>query len=279
MEQVTGEKSLYHFLKQRTWDLTEQWYEDLNKEREGVYGSTDQEAVALLKRQNHAFHVLFCELFNGDDQHPEELFETWIQTMAEDDAHLGTPMPAMIEEFLNVKEQYIALLEEYALQCSETITISEFNQWNKRLASALKVIMVKFTANNLAHTAEQLRTRQEMIAQLSAPIIKLRKGIALLPLVGELEIDRAHIIFTQTLEKCSKMTIQSLLIDLSGVSDVDRHVADQLFLLISGLKLIGIKASLSGLRPEIARTSIHLGVDFKGVNVYSSIERALESLL
>ncbi|WP_367613696.1 STAS domain-containing protein [Shouchella lehensis] len=70
-----------------------------------------------------------------------------------------------------------------------------------------------------------------------------------------------------------------LLIDLSGVSDVDRHVADQLFLLISGLKLIGIKASLSGLRPEMARTSIHIGVDFKGVNVYSSIERALKFLL
>lgn len=138
--------------------------------------------------------------------------------------------------------------------------------------------MVKFTANNLAHTAEQLRSRQEMIAQLSAPIIKLRKGIALLPLVGELEMDPAQIIFTQTLETCSTMNIQSLLIDLSGVSDV-RHVANQLFLLISGLKLIGIKASLSGLRPEMARTSISVGVDFKGVNMYSTIERARKSLL
>ncbi len=61
----------------------------------------------------------------------------------------------------------------------------------------------------MAHTAEQLRSRQEMIAQLSAPIIKLRKGIALLPLVGELEMDPAQIIFTQTLETCSTMNIQS----------------------------------------------------------------------
>ncbi|RQW18666.1 hypothetical protein EH196_17000 [Bacillus sp. C1-1] len=68
--------------------------------------------------------------------------------------------------------------------------------YNKRLASALKVIMVKFTANNLAHTAEQLRSRREMIAQLSAPIIKLRKGIALLPLVGELEMEWHELLFT-----------------------------------------------------------------------------------
>lgn len=56
--------------------------------------------------------------------------------------------------------------------------------------------MVKFTANNLAHTAEQLRSRREMIAQLSAPIIKLRKGIALLPLVGELEMEWHELLFT-----------------------------------------------------------------------------------
>lgn len=271
--------SVYAFMKSRTWALTERWYENLNKDREGVYGTTDEDAVTLLKNQNHDFHLLFCELFREDQPDVEETFKSWIQTMAEDQAHLKTPLPDMIEEFLNVKEQYIELLEEYALHHTQAVTLSEFNEWHKQLALALKRIMVTFTENYLSHTAEQLRSRQEMIALLSAPIMKLREGIALLPLVGELDYDRTMIIFTQTLEKCSDLQVRILLIDISGVSEIDKLVADQLYSLISGLRLIGMQVFLSGVRPEIARTSIQLGVQFKDVKVYSSIEKAMVTLL
>ncbi len=81
------------------------------------------------------------------------------------------------------------------------------------------------------------------------------------------------------MEQCVQLQVDSLLIDLSGVPIVDTMVANQIFSLIEGLKLIGVKASLSGVRPEIAQTSVQLGIDFMSIPIYSSIERALVNQL
>ncbi|MFP3490379.1 STAS domain-containing protein, partial [Staphylococcus sp. SIMBA_130] len=83
---------------------------------------------------------------------------------------------------------------------------------------------------------------------------------ALLPLVGDIDSDRATAIFENTLEGCTTKRVDHLFIDLSGVYLVDTRVAQQIFQLITGLKLIGVTATLSGIRPEIAQTAVQLGI-------------------
>lgn len=268
---------LYEFLKDNTRRLTEDWYDSLNKSKEGVYGSTDPEVVERLKDQNHEFHVIFCEIFNKErsENELEAEFSQWIENLAKDQQHLATPVPEMIEEFLNVQEQYLDLISEYSETHKDQVSFTKSSAWNRIVTKALKEVVVAFSRANLNQSEIHLQAQKEMITELSAPVIKLSTNIALLPLVGEIDTHRAQVIFTQTMEQCVQLQVHSLLIDLSGVPIVDTMVANQLFSLIEGLNLIGVKASLSGVRPEIAQTSVQLGIDFRSIPIYSSIERAL----
>ncbi|GAF11481.1 RsbR, positive regulator of sigma-B [Bacillus sp. JCM 19046] len=268
---------LYDFLKSNTRRLTDEWYDSLDKSKEGVYGSTNPDVITTLKNQNHEFHVIFCEIFN-EDRHTSELeaeFSQWIDKLAKDQQHLATPVPEMIEEFLNVQEQYLDLISEYSETHKDQVSFAKSSSWNRIVTKALKEVIVAFSRANLTQSEIHLQAQKEMITELSAPVIKLSKNIALLPLVGEIDTHRAQVIFSQTMEQCVQLQVDSLLIDLSGVPIVDTMVANQIFSLIEGLKLIGVKASLSGVRPEIAQTSVQLGIDFMSIPIYSSIERAL----
>lgn len=117
-----------------------------------------------------------------------------------------------------------------------------------------------------------------LINELSSPVIQLNHHISLLPLVGEINTERAKVIVSNTIKFCAEYEVGCLLIDLSGVSHIDTMVASQLSELIQGLTLIGTRTSLSGIRPEIAQTAVQLGIKFTGFNIYPSIAQALANL-
>ncbi|WP_054707078.1 STAS domain-containing protein [Bacillus sp. JCM 19041] len=270
--------SLYEFMKEKTWNLTECWYASLDKTKDGIYGTSDSEKIELLKKQNHQFHLLFCEIFNENSEDLEERFDQWLDQMAADQGHLATPIPQIIDEFLTVQEQYLDLVSEYSYKNRETTSFTQNQEWNRMVSKSFRKIITEFGERNLAQAQHVMQAQQEMITELSSPVIPLNSNVALLPLIGEIDTHRAKVIFEQTLDQCVSIQVEALLIDLSGVPVVDTMVANQLFSLVEGLKLVGTKASLSGLRPEIAQTSIQLGIDFSSVNIYSTISRALEKM-
>ena len=84
-------------------------------------------------------------------------------------------------------------------------------------------------------------------------------------------------ILENTLHQCSEKRITQLYIDLSGVAMVDTMVAQQLFTLIESLGMLGVKATLSGIRPEIAQTAVQLGLSFSNLSIRSSLAEAIAS--
>src|SRR5690606_34990298 len=116
----------------------------------------------------------------------------------------------------------------------------------------------------------------ELITEMSAPVIRLADTIGLLPLIGEINTHRAQVIFEKALEQSARNKIQTLFIDLSGVPIIDTMVAHQIFQLIKGLKLIGVTTALSGISPNIAQTSVQLGLDFSDIKVFNTLTQAIE---
>lgn len=140
----------------------------------------------------------------------------------------------------------------------------------------MQEVILKVT-NEFEKNQETLfREQREMIAELSAPIILLSPTLGLLPLVGEIDTYRARVIINNVLASCNEKGVERLVVDLSGVSNVDTAVAKQLLMLIKSLSIIGVESCLSGIRPEIAQTTIKLGIKLDGINVYSSIQQALK---
>lgn len=114
--------------------------------------------------------------------------------------------------------------------------------------------------------------------ELSSPVVPVNDEIAILPLVGAIEVDRAAHIMEKTLMSAGRLRVSTLIIDLSGVVKVDAMVAHQIISLTEALNLIGVRAILTGIRPEIAQTMTHLGVDVGKLALGGSLKHAFKKL-
>lgn len=125
---------------------------------------------------------------------------------------------------------------------------------------------------------ERLTAARQEFFELSAPVVPIADKVAILPLVGDLEIDRAQFILEKTLTAANKLRISTLVIDLSGVVKVDSMVAEQIIKIVQALNMVGVKAILTGIRSEIAITLSQLGIDTRSLVTGGSLKQTLEKL-
>ncbi|KYC89808.1 hypothetical protein B4140_0240 [Bacillus amyloliquefaciens] len=138
--------------------------------------------------------------------------------------------------------------------------------------------MTDFTEQFQKLMIARLSSQQELISELSCPVILIADTIGTLPLIGSIDTRRTRVILESVPENCVAKRITNLVIDLSGVPIVDTMVAQQLYMLSKTLFLLGIKTVFSGIRPDVAQTSIQLGLDFSEYQTYGSLEQALASM-
>lgn len=270
------DQDLFEHLSKRTWEMTEEWYSSLDKSKAGVYGSTDPEKVALLKKQNHEFHLRFCAMFEKENPDFAADFQDWIETIAKDDAHLDTPIVEVIGEFFRTQQQYLEEIGAYALSYKEQVSTEKLMEWTGAIVQTIGKIIVEFTDKNSKAAEKRMNSQQQMIVEMSAPVILLAKKTGMLPLIGEITPHRAEIMFEKALAQSSKHDLEKLFIDLSGVPLIDTMVAQQVFQLIKGLEIIGVQVALSGISPVIAQTAVQLGIKFIDIEVYNTLAQALK---
>ncbi|WP_043977978.1 STAS domain-containing protein [Priestia megaterium] len=125
---------------------------------------------------------------------------------------------------------------------------------------------------------ETLKKAKSAFLELSVPVVPITKGIAILPLIGDVDTERATLLLEETLKKANELKLSHLLFDLSGVMIVDTMVAHQIFKIVDALGLLGVKTILIGIRPEVAQTMIQLGIDFSKITIKANLEQALLGL-
>ncbi|WLR58894.1 STAS domain-containing protein [Guptibacillus hwajinpoensis] len=270
-------KELYQFLLNKAEQLTEDWYASLDKSGTGVYSSTDPEVIKGLKAQNLEFHQHLCKIFIMKKDDFFEEFEDWVREIGRDPEHLNTPTHLIMREFLRVREQYMDFIDLYTKETEELVSQKSIDIWKYAVIEAIDVLMTRVVEEKSNHLNARIEEQQQTINELSSPLIDLPNGKALLPLVGDIDSDRASAIFEHTLEGCTNKRVDHLFIDLSGVYLVDTRVAQQIFQLITGLKLIGVTTTLSGIRPEIAQTAVQLGIDFGEIRITSNLAQAISA--
>ncbi|MGD9765736.1 MAG: STAS domain-containing protein [Candidatus Binatia bacterium] len=109
-----------------------------------------------------------------------------------------------------------------------------------------------------------VRQQQEML-ELSTPVVQLWTGILALPLIGTLDSARTQIVMENLLEKIVQTGAGIAIIDITGVPTVDTLVAQHLLKTVAAARLMGAECIISGIRPQIAQTIVHLGVDLADV--------------
>lgn len=121
---------------------------------------------------------------------------------------------------------------------------------------------------------EVIIRQQEEMLELSTPVVKLWDGILALPMIGTLDSSRTQVVMESLLQKIMETGSEVAIIDITGVPTVDTLVAQHLIKTVTAARLMGAECIISGIRPQIAATIVHLGVDLGGIATKASLADA-----
>ncbi|QKV52800.1 STAS domain-containing protein [Comamonas antarctica] len=136
--------------------------------------------------------------------------------------------------------------------------------------------MAQWTVDAYQRTREQLIARQqEELLELSTPVIKLWDGVLAVPMIGTLDSNRTQLVMETLLQRIVETEASLAIIDITGVPTVDTLVAQHLLKTVTAIRLMGADCIISGIRPQIAQTIVHLGIDLQTVTSKATLADAL----
>ena len=168
------------------------------------------------------------------------------------------------------KQPLFAVLREAYKQDAEGLARE---MW---VATTLLDTLGLFTAETFQKSREGVIMRQQRdLLELSTPVVALWDGILALPLIGTLDSERTQVVMESLLERIVETGASIAIIDITGVPTVDTLVAQHLLKTVGAARLMGAECIISGIRPQIAQTIVHLGVDLGDVVTKATLASAL----
>jgi rsbT co-antagonist protein RsbR len=123
-----------------------------------------------------------------------------------------------------------------------------------------------YTTETYQKSRDEIIARQQrQLLELSTPVVELWQGVLALPLIGTLDSERTQVVMESLLQKIVETSAPLAIIDITGVPTVDTLVAQHLLKTVAAARLMGADCIISGIRPQIAQTIVHLGVDLADV--------------
>lgn len=147
-------------------------------------------------------------------------------------------------------------------------------------ATAMMDALSLWTVRAFQRTREEVIHRQQQeLLELSTPVVKLWDGVLALPIIGTLDSARTQVVMESLLQRIVDTGSEIAIIDITGVPTVDTLVAQHLLKTVTAIRLMGADCIISGIRPQIAQTIVHLGVDLQSVTTKGSLADALSLAL
>ncbi|KAB7707253.1 STAS domain-containing protein [Bacillus aerolatus] len=213
-------------------------------------------------------------IFEKDDA-PEGLIE-WSKTNGERTAAQGEKVSIIIARYPHTRLVFIEKLTnisiEFGLPAEEVVFINK--RFNYMLDISIKETVLAFERV----TDEIIKEARSEILGLSAPVVPLQDGLAVLPLIGTINEERAKYLVEATIPKIAEWQLEYLIIDFSGILHIDDMVEKHLFEIHRILKLLGIKAIATGIRPDLAQKFVSIGVDLSSIETYATVKQAMERM-
>ncbi|TRZ36177.1 STAS domain-containing protein [Niallia circulans] len=231
----------------------------------------------LLKLRAHFISLFGQSLLNQMDfEGSLKMFANWgINTGASLSAQ-GVPLDEALKDVAFYRRAIWEVLKKEIKE--KAFSIDEVFEVKDIIDPLLDYALYNFSLSYVDSYTNTLNNSRRAFLELSVPVVPITKDIAILPLIGDIDTERAQLLMEETLIKTRDMGINHLIIDISGVVIIDTMVANELFKLMDGLRLLGIATIFSGVRPEIAQTMVNLGLNTKDLVTRASLRQALALL-
>ena len=169
--------------------------------------------------------------------------------------------PVQIATFVFSLKQILFRLLQNELSKTPELFANEIWQATRILDS-----LGLYTTEVAMKSREDVISRQQAeMLELSTPVVKLWEGVLALPLIGTLDSERTQVVMENLLQEIVRTGAAIAIIDITGVPTVDTLVAQHLLKTVAAARLMGAECIISGIRPQIASTIVHLGVDLGDV--------------
>ncbi|MEH7441187.1 STAS domain-containing protein [Bacillus sp. JJ1122] len=232
------------------------------------------EAQILEVRAN--FIALFGEALvdHEDKERGLAKITQWGKETGEYIYRLGTSLDEALKDTSFYRKHIWSAIKEAAKDMSASTIFEVLNVIDPLMDHAIYSFSLTFVESH----QKSLENAKTALLELSVPVVPLLPGVGVLPLVGNVDTERAQLLMEETLEQAVKLKLTHLIFDVSGVMIVDTMVADQLFKVISALSLVGVKTIMTGIRPEVAHTMVTLGLNLEGITVKSNLHQAFKEI-
>ena len=162
----------------------------------------------------------------------------------------------------------------------QLMSIPSFFELEKQINNQIDYFLNEFFINYSTYKDTLISTQSKVVEALSVPIIPITPSICILPLIGSVDIYRTSILEEKVLMEIGRLHIQTLIMDLSGISEMETEVIDHLMKIIYGTSMMGCDTVITGLRPDVVRQMIQLGIRFGDeTKTYATLQQALNQYL
>lgn len=157
-----------------------------------------------------------------------------------------------------------------------SIVINAIRDKNQKLLGFAKITR---DITERRRSEETLARQAREILEISTPVVQVWEGVVLVPLIGTLDSQRTQQVMEKLLTHIAESNSPVALIDITGVPTIDTQTARHLVETVSAVRLLGAEVFLTGVRPAIAQTLVHLGIELSGVVTRSSLASGLKQAL
>ena len=163
---------------------------------------------------------------------------------------------------------------------NESISLSSFFELEKQINNQIDYFLNEFFINYSTYKDALISSQRKVVEALSVPIIPITPTICILPLIGSVDIYRTNILEEKVLTEIGRLHIQTLIMDLSGISEMETEVIDHIMKIIYGTSMMGCRTVITGLRPDVVRQMIRLGIKFdEETKTFATLQQALNQYL
>lgn len=252
--------------------LLNDWLAQLQLEQGGLRGKIDAnemrgQAETFVRLLRHATESGVTQVTNDGKWSPVLQF---LEEISQSRALQGLTAEETARFVFSLKKPLFAAIRRKSSQNVETLAE---DTWQ---ANDLIDRLGLYTMNAFIKGREQvIRRQQEELLELSTPVVKVWDRVLALPMIGTLDSARTQVVMESLLQRIVETGSEIAIIDITGVPTVDTLVAQHLLKTVTAIRLMGAECIISGVRPQIAQTIVHLGVDLQGVLTKANLSDAL----
>ncbi len=247
-------------------EVIEAFYEHLLKFEEMRAFFPDKASLARVKAKQKAYFIRLTQ-GNYDIDYVEERLKIG-------SVHEQIDLP--VKSYLGMYSFYLRDAWKHIFEADRTHP----DEVMAMFFSLMKLVFLDISLTIDTYIDSRERTikslQQEAIRELSTPVLPFREGMLLLPIIGQIDSQRARQLTEHLLESIRANRAKVIVIDITGVATVDSRVANHLVQTVEAARLMGAEVVVSGISPEIALTMVTLGIDLGSVHTVGDLQNGIE---